>query len=235
MTSINLPGQRLGAGSCALVFASLVVLTAPAVYAAPVPGGSLDPLTIPKYVSALNIPPEMPAKTIDPTTGKKTYDIEVVQFQQQILPRYDINNVRLGRTTVWGYGATGQSSTRTYPAFTLEATRNVESAITWRNNLTDSSGNPLHHLFAVDRSLHWANPERLPCLNPSAINNAGSSGTDCRPDPLLNQTKLQEIYPGPVPVVTHVHGAHTSAMSDGYPEAWYLPAGKHCNTQFACV
>ena len=31
-------------------------------------------------------------------------------------------------------------------------------------------------------------------------------------------------YTGPVPIVTHVHGAHTTEDSDGYPEAWYLPA-----------
>jgi bilirubin oxidase len=30
-------------------------------------------------------------------------------------------------------------------------------------------------------------------------------------------------YTGPVPAVTHVHGAHTSEESDGYAEAWYLP------------
>ena len=32
-----------------------------------------------------------------------------------------------------------------------------------------------------------------------------------------------EPYRGPVPLVTHVHGAHTTEDSDGYPEAWYLP------------
>ncbi len=31
-------------------------------------------------------------------------------------------------------------------------------------------------------------------------------------------------YRGPVPVVTHLHGAHVPEESDGYPEAWYLPA-----------
>ena len=211
------------------------MLTAAAVHAAPVPGGSLDPLTIPKYVSDLEIPAEMPAKKIDPLTGKKSYDIEVVQFQQQILPKFDVNKVKLGKTTVWGYGSTGQPSTRAYPAFTLETTRNVEASVTWRNSLIDGAGKPLPHLFAVDRSLHWANPERLPCLNPSSINNSGATGTDCRPDPVVNQTLLQQNYTGPVPLVTHVHGAHTAATSDGYPEAWYLPAGRHCNTQYACV
>jgi bilirubin oxidase len=31
------------------------------------------------------------------------------------------------------------------------------------------------------------------------------------------------LYTGPVPIVTHVHGAHVPDISDGYPEAWYLP------------
>jgi len=209
-------------------------------HAAPVPGGSLDPLSIPKYVTPLVIPPAMPAKTLDPATGIQNYDIEVVQFQQQILPRFDINNLRLGKTTVWGYGATGLPATRSYPAFTVETTRNTGTNVTWRNSLTDSSGNPLPHLFAVDRSLHWANPERLPCLNPSTVTAAltttvNTNPTDCRPDPIANTTLLQQPYTGPVPTITHVHGAHTSAMSDGYPEAWYLPAGKHCKKNFACT
>ena len=33
----------------------------------------------------------------------------------------------------------------------------------------------------------------------------------------------QAPYTGPVPMVTHVHGAHTTEESDGYTEAWYLP------------
>ena len=30
-------------------------------------------------------------------------------------------------------------------------------------------------------------------------------------------------YLGPVPTVTHLHGARVFDDSDGYPEAWYLP------------
>ena len=30
-------------------------------------------------------------------------------------------------------------------------------------------------------------------------------------------------YAGPVPIVTHVHGAHAPQEFDGYPEAWFLP------------
>src|SRR5205814_1506943 len=34
-------------------------------------------------------------------------------------------------------------------------------------------------------------------------------------------------YTGPVPMVPHVHGAHVSPESDGYPEAWWLPAASN--------
>ena len=55
----------------------------------------------------------------------------------------------------------------------------------------------------------------LPCTDPLKTK-------DCRPDP-TNGAILQQPYLGPVPIVTHVHGAHVSPNSDGYPEAWWLP------------
>jgi FtsP/CotA-like multicopper oxidase with cupredoxin domain len=42
-------------------------------------------------------------------------------------------------------------------------------------------------------------------------------------------------YLGPVPIVTHVHGAHTYQESDGYPEAWYLPAANDIPAGYATV
>ena len=56
-------------------------LTVSAAVAAPLPGGTLDPLTVPKYVTPLVIPPVMKN---DGTTD--SYDIAVRQFAQQILP-----------------------------------------------------------------------------------------------------------------------------------------------------
>jgi bilirubin oxidase len=38
---------------------------------------------------------------------------------------------------------------------------------------------------------------------------------------------------GPVPLVTHVHGAHTAEDSDGYAEAWYLPDAKDTPARYA--
>ena len=47
----------------------------------PVPGGSLDPTTIPKYVIPLVIPPVM-----NSNGTSNSYDIAVREFRQQILP-----------------------------------------------------------------------------------------------------------------------------------------------------
>eukprot|EP00933_Yihiella_yeosuensis_P059114 TRINITY_DN6003_c0_g1_i5.p1 TRINITY_DN6003_c0_g1~~TRINITY_DN6003_c0_g1_i5.p1 ORF type:complete len:987 (-),score=132.38 TRINITY_DN6003_c0_g1_i5:180-3140(-) len=102
-----------------------------------------------------------------------------------------------------------------------------------RRWLSESRGcEYLPHLLAIDRTLHWANPERLPCHMDKG---QGVDATDCRPDPEMmeNPSKLLEPYTGPVPVVTHVHGAHTQPESDGYPEAWYLPDACNIPDHFA--
>src|SRR4051812_25051902 len=65
--------------------------------AAPVPGGTLDPTKIPKYVAPLFFLPEMPKSLLSPVPAAD-YDIAVRQFKQQILP------APLPATTVWGYG-----------------------------------------------------------------------------------------------------------------------------------
>src|SRR5574339_1225295 len=72
------------------------------VFAFPIPGGTLDPMEIPKYQTPLLIPPVMPkAGTIKNKGGKNAdyYEISMRQFSQQILP------AGLPPTTVWGYGA----------------------------------------------------------------------------------------------------------------------------------
>ena len=42
-----------------------------------------------------------------------------------------------------------------------------------------------------------------------------------------------EPYQGPVPIVTHLHGGHSTDESDGYPEAWYLPQANNIPAGFA--
>ena len=59
---------------------------------AAIPGGTLDPLSIPKYATPLLIPPVMPqADTIKQKCGKNAdyYEISMRQSTQQILPGKD--------------------------------------------------------------------------------------------------------------------------------------------------
>jgi FtsP/CotA-like multicopper oxidase with cupredoxin domain len=172
----------------------------------------LDPLMIPKFLTPLLIPPVMPrAGTINQKGGPQIdyYEISVRQFQQQILP------AGLPPTTVWGYGAVTAGSPNgrglllhNAPSLTIEAKWRRPVRIKWINELVDGSGNYLPHLLPVDPTLHWANP-------PGGIN-----GRDTRPE----FASTPGSYTGPVPIVTHVHGAvGVGDESDGYAEAWYLP------------
>ena len=235
----------------AMMVIAICALSVPAAMAAPpspacppgmvpaFPGSGdciLDSTTIPKFVIPLVIPPVM-----NNTGTADDYDIAVRQFKQQILPG-GIWNTLNGRTdpfpatTVWSYGpeadvlpdssalgggvgiAPAPNSQFNYPAYTFE----TESAgdygdgdpisVRWRNELMENFGagpRYLKHLLPIDQTLHWANPAKL-CAD-------GTRRTDCRgfqPSP----------YMGPVPLVTHVHGSHVEGHSDGYPEAWWLPA-----------
>ncbi len=234
--------------------------------AVPLPGGTLDPLTIPKYVQPLVIPPVMPTATVQPTVldaagnpvavPAAKYNIAMRQFQQQILPGGAWNLVN-GRTDgfpatpIWSYGPaeidpvavaaaisplplnanndlglpafpTGYFN---YPAFTLEETSNVANSVRWINDLRDPNNDNAYrpHLLTgtVDQTLHWANPTNAGCTN-----TLQSPQTDCA-------TTDPAPYTGPVPIVTHVHGAHVNAESDGYPEAWWLPAATDIPAGFA--
>ena len=107
------------------------------------------PKGIPKYVTPLVIPPEMPWTS----RGRVDYyEIAVRQFRQQILP------AGLPATTVWGYGSVNHPGTFNYPAFTIEADYHRPVRIKWINGLVDRHGDFLPHLLPVDPTLHWANP-----------------------------------------------------------------------------
>jgi FtsP/CotA-like multicopper oxidase with cupredoxin domain len=179
-----------------------------------IPGGSLSPNDVPKYVSKLVIPPAMPT-----VGGTNNYEIAVRQFQQHIVPA----SMGLPMTTVWSYGSTGapgtvaEGGTFNYPAFTIEAQHGQPVTVKWINDLVASNGNFLPHILPVDQTLHWANP-------PGGIAGRDTSGTN--PD----------FYMGPVPIVTHVHGMEgIGDESDGYTEAWYLPAANNIPAGYAVV
>lgn len=179
---------------------------------AQVPGGTLPPSSIPKYVTPLVIPPAMPRSPLPPAVnGVDYYEIAVRQFRQFVLPE------SMGRrTTVWSYGSVDDPGSFNYPAFTIEASWRRPVRVRWINQLVDGNGDFLPHLLPVDQTLHWANPP------------GGPAGTD-------RQGKDPSPYTGPVPIVTHLHGGHSSQESDGYPEAWYLPAARNIPPGFARV
>ncbi len=188
--------------------AAFLFATAAMSVAAPLPGGTLDPLTIPKYVDPLPIPgvmPQTPNATVN-ARGADYYEIAVRQFQQQVL------STGLPMTTVWSYGSVNHPDTFHYPAFTIEATADKPARVKWMNQLVDVDGNFLPHLLPVDQTLHWTNPPG-DCID-------GTKRPDCR-------GQSPAAYAGPVPVSVHLHGAHVNPDSDGFPEAWFLPAANN--------
>ncbi len=185
---------------------------------AAIPGGTLDPEVVTKFVTPMLIPPAMPragkvkqkmAKNID------YYEIAVRQFEQQILPAGH------PATTVWGYGpVTAQNGPAIFnaPSLTIEAKANKPVRIKWINELVSAAGDHLPHILPVDPTLHWANPP------------GGTAGRDTRP----TFGSTPDRYTGPVPIVTHVHGAvGVGDESDGYPEAWFLPAAGNIPGDYA--
>jgi bilirubin oxidase len=180
----------------AVSFVMLAVLVSPA-QAAPLPGGSIDPTSIPKYTQELTIPAAM--VPVQQNANSSTYNIAARQVQQQVLP------APLPKTTIWGYGNAQNKGVASWPANTIETPANNKVDVTWINQLVDSKGKFLPPLLPIDQTLHWANP-------PGPVDSTGTSQTP---------------YTGPVPIVTHLHGAHVPSISDGNPEAWYLPAANN--------
>jgi bilirubin oxidase len=133
-----------------------------------IPGGSLSPGDVDKYVAQLVKPPAMPPSG-GSNRNRDKYRIGVRQFSQQILTG------DLPATTVWSYGSVdspgtvAQGGTFNYPAFTVEAIWNKQTQVIWSNELVDASGNYLPHLLPIDQTLHWANPP------------GGIAGRDTRP------------------------------------------------------
>jgi FtsP/CotA-like multicopper oxidase with cupredoxin domain len=201
-----------GASAGFYLFGRVPGMSAP-VALAQIPGGSLDPNDVTKYVTPMLIPPVMPrAATITMPGGKPAdyYEISMRQITQQILP------AGMPATTVWGYGAVTKSATSRglaqfwhAPSLTIESQWKRPVRVKWINQLVDANNNYLPHLLPVDQTLHWANPP------------GGADGRDMRP----TFASTPGPYTGPVPIVTHLHGAAgVGDESDGYAEAWYLPA-----------
>lgn len=84
----------------------------------------------------------------------------------------------------------------TFPGPTFEVNRDQAIKVRWINNLTDNQGAPLDHLLPYDTTIHGTTFH-------------GSHGTHHA----IPQARI----------VTHVHGAVTDEVSDGFPEWWVSP------------
>jgi FtsP/CotA-like multicopper oxidase with cupredoxin domain len=195
---------------------------------------TLDPNLIPKFVNQLVIPPVyVPQYTIqtgnnqqgdhqtgnnqqgDHQTGNtQIYKVDMNAFSEQILPLFDVNGNPLGQTKVWGYGGlvkdavTGKSLgyVQNSPGPTFEAIRGVPIQVTWHNNITTPQ------MFAVDPTIHWANPNNMPMM------------------PAMPFPSFPPGFPqaqSPVTLVTHLHGGEVQSTSDGGPNAWFTATGIH--------
>jgi bilirubin oxidase len=169
--------------------------------------GAIDPTTVPKYTTTMPIPAAMPQAGA--FSGYDYYEIAASYFNQQILPS------GFPSTPVFGYGAVGQASTFSVPGFTVEATANRPVRVKWVNRLVNSANQYVSPLVQVHPDWHWANP-------PGGTNGEDGHGTGT-------------TYTGPTPIVPHLHGTHTYHWSDGYPEAWFLPAASNIPNGYATV
>ena len=175
----------------------------------------LNATLIPKFVDDLPIP-----SVLYDARNHTSVKISLRQISQQILPS------SYPETTLWAYGNPDIPSSFSHPSGTIENTEFKRMTVTWMNELVvdpeKCSKNPesdacnyLVHVIQdkngvpiVDQTLHWAAPNQK-CAS-------GKKRTDCR-------GSSTAAYTGPVPITTHVHGAHVESHSDGYPESWFLP------------
>lgn len=203
--------KRKGFSAIGIVCSLIVLLSGNSLLAAPpppIPAPTLNPKTIPKFVNQLVVPPVYePTISTDPNTGKVShnYTIDVTEFNEQILP------APLPATKVWGYGGMIKNSSgqtvyfRNSPGATFEAVKGIPVNVTWENKLTGS------HMFAVDPTLHWANPNQMSMMPPQPWPAFPPGFPDAQ---------------SPVPIVTHLHGGEVQSDSDGHPDAWFTADGK---------
>ena len=206
--------QMLKAGAVAVGAAAIPavpLISSDAALAQPVPGGSLDPTTIPKYVTPLYITPALPK--VGRTADVDIWSMAARQIRQQILP-YGYPG-----TTVYAFGSTTDSSSFRAPGWTFEAKVDRPARVSWTNQFVDARGDFLPPLLTIDPTLHWANPP------------GGIAGRDSRP----TFTSTPPPYTGPVPLVVHMHGIHDFEESDGYPENWFLPVARNIPAGYATV
>ena len=179
----------------------------------------LDPTTIPKFTNQLTGPPPVYVpKIIRNPNGRGialAYTIKMDESMQQVLPTVDElgNPTGFGMTPVWGYGGQAKDAITgkklgyvlNSPGPSFEAIRGIPTVVKWINNIDTP------HMFAVDPTLHWANPNNFPM-----------------PMEPVDAPSFPPGYPeaqSPVALIPHLHGGEVQSIFDGHPEAWFTSTG----------
>ena len=169
--------------------------------------GLSDPAMQPKFVSP--VPNALdPSFIYDTSKGK----IKVAVGQSvQYTGLVGTDGMTPVPTTVWGYG---DKKLYTWPGRTFQVRSYEPLEVKWENRLLDEYDNPLPYLITgkdntsigfgdftgrsvVDTSLHWAYS--------------------------LHGYEQYSIAQDGVPIVAHVHGAHSDFQFDGNPEFFFNP------------
>jgi spore coat protein A len=210
----------------------------------------LDPSTIPKWVNQLDEPPPVysPTNVTDDNGNviRQDYVVSVAETYQQILPTVDANGnpTGFGPTKVFAFGGEAKDAitgtdlgfVRNIPGPTFEAVRGVPIQVKWVNDLVDAEGNPLEQMFAVDPTLHWANPNNI---NMDTVITQFNQGLAPPFPPGYNGKSYIPIgttqvtnpngwnAQSPVPISIHLHGGEVPSDYDGTPDQWFTPDGIH--------
>jgi len=160
----------------------------------------LDPATQPKFVN--DVPDALaPGFIYGPTDmgDHDYYEVGMYQIEQPLGLVDPVTGAPL-LTKCFAYGTGPGFPNATYPGRTFIVQKDRQVRVRWTNNLTTDGtpGGPvLPHLLPVDETLHWAFA--------------------------LPGYEMNDIATDGIPVVPHVHGGHTEAVSDGNPEYWFTP------------
>jgi spore coat protein A, manganese oxidase len=204
----------------------------------------LNPKLIPKFVNQLPLlsidTTKAPYNTVQTVFGNTNLTIGMYEFKAQVLPPGMVfpdnpatTLVPDGTTNVFGYvegAAPAAGSIRdTYTGPVLVNARNNpfnklnSTNINFVNNLGSAgTTNVLFYRYAIDQTLHWADPlgvlggtaESNKCYQLSQAPSIPAPGSECAKN-----------YAGPIAVVPHIHGGEVPAELDGGPDAWWTSTG----------
>jgi spore coat protein A, manganese oxidase len=135
--------------------------------------------------------------------------VSMQEFQQKLLPTSfysSLGSPYSAGTYVWGYQVGNKPPL--YPGYTIEAQQGTPTTVTYVNNLPYANRSNLEDLLTIDQTVHWADPLHQMQMGPI-------------------MTGPTSPYTGPIPTVVHLHGAEVPSSSDGSPNAWFTPDGRH--------